>query len=65
MQDLTKIYTRLFAQDVETLKKIAETKGYPWQIELRMLVRRALKEHELGIVTEQPIAFTPRTRRKK
>ena len=54
MTDLIKVYTRLFVEDVERLKKIAETKGYPWQIELRLLVRRALKEHEVGIVAAEP-----------
>lgn len=36
------VTTRLFARDVAELREIAETKGLAWQIELRLLVRRAL-----------------------
>lgn len=36
-------YTRLFKDDVDTLKKIADDRGTKWTTELRLLVRRALK----------------------
>jgi predicted DNA binding CopG/RHH family protein len=40
---LERVNARLFAADVLTIKKIAAQRGLPWHIELRMLVRRALK----------------------
>lgn len=41
---LVDVHARLFPEDVETLKRMAvETGTRSWQIELRLLVRRALK----------------------
>lgn len=37
------VHVRLFAADVATIKKIASQSGNPYQLELRQLVRRALK----------------------
>lgn len=34
---------RLFEADVKTLHNVAEKRGTSWQIELRLLVRRALR----------------------
>lgn len=36
------IHTRLFADDLKKLKQIAAKKRVPWQVELRLLVHRAL-----------------------
>lgn len=49
-------HVRLFADDVSQIKKIAHERGLPWQIELRMLVRRALRsEHrEVVLLKEKP-----------
>jgi len=44
---LQEVHARLFKEDVETLKQVAAQHGLPWQTELRLLVRRALK----GIVS--------------
>ena len=41
--ELHETHIRLFSDDVEALQRIAAEKGIPWQIELRLLVRRALK----------------------
>ena len=51
---LVKINTRLFAEDVREIKKIAKEKGCPWQIELRLVVRRAMKEREIDIIAPVP-----------
>ena len=40
---ITEVHARLFEADVRELKRIATQRGTPWQIELRLLVRRALK----------------------
>jgi hypothetical protein len=37
------VTARIFAADIVTLKRLADQRGSKWQIELRMLVRRALK----------------------
>jgi hypothetical protein len=47
---LTPVNTRLFAADVTLIKKIAAERGIPWQIELRLLVRRALKGETREVV---------------
>ena len=44
------VNTRLFADDVKQLQRIAETQGIPWQVELRLLVRRALKGERRDVV---------------
>lgn len=41
--ELLEVHTRLFFRDVEAIKRIAVERGVAWQIELRLLVRRALK----------------------
>jgi predicted DNA binding CopG/RHH family protein len=40
---LKEVHTRLFERNVSQVKKIAASKGIPWQVELRLLVDRALK----------------------
>jgi len=44
------VTTRLFAADIITLRQLAEARGSKWQIELRQLVRRALKGEQREIV---------------
>lgn len=44
------VTARLFADDVKTLKKVADEKGSRWNIELRQLVRRALKGEQREIL---------------
>lgn len=53
---LTEVHTRFFADDVATVKAVAAEKGLPWQIELRLLVRRALKgeRREVVVLSEKP-----------
>jgi hypothetical protein len=53
--ELTRVNTRLFAADVSQLKKIAEKNGGEWQVELRQLVRRALKgeRREIAVLSER------------
>lgn len=52
---LTPVNTRLFADDVKAIKEIAAEQGLPWQVELRLLVRRALKgeKREVVLLKEQ------------
>ena len=40
---LIKVHVRLFTDDVKLLKARALQNGLPWNIELRQLVRRALR----------------------
>lgn len=40
---LVEVHTRLFADDVEELKRRAAQGGLPWQIEVRLTIRRALR----------------------
>lgn len=40
---LVVVNTRLFADDVQQLRRIAAERGIPYQTELRLLVRRALR----------------------
>lgn len=51
---LADVHIRLFETDVAVLKKIALERGSKWQIELRQLVRRALKgeRRELLVLKE-------------
>ncbi len=42
---LVRLHTNFFAADIADVKKIAEGAGLAWQIQLRMLVRKALIEH--------------------
>lgn len=44
------VHARLFVEDIARLKKIAEQHGLPWQIELRLLVHRALRGEQRDIV---------------
>ncbi len=46
---LKEAHVRLFAEDVELLEKIAAKNGTHWQIELRVLLRRALRGEPLSI----------------
>lgn len=46
---LKEAHVRLFAEDVETLEKIAVKNGTHWQIELRVLLRRTLRGEPVGI----------------
>ncbi len=43
-------HVRLFADDVGHLKRVAAEKGLPWLIELRLLVRRAIKGEKREVV---------------
>ena len=36
------VHARLFAADVQALRRRAATSGIPWHVELRLLVHRAL-----------------------
>jgi hypothetical protein len=48
---LIEVHARLFPEDVRELKRIAKERGISWQIELRLLVRRALRgDHREVIV---------------
>jgi hypothetical protein len=51
---LVEVHTRLFAEDVVELKRRAAQQGLPWQIELRLTIRRALKgeRREVLVFTE-------------
>jgi len=53
---LVEVHARLFAEDVEALKRVAAEKGLPWQIELRLLVRRGVKgeTREVVLLKEKP-----------
>jgi len=52
---LTPVNVRLFSEDVEEIKQIAEEQGGSWQVELRMTVRRALRgqRREVTIIAEK------------
>lgn len=49
------VHARLFVEDVVRLKQLADTNGSKWHIELRQLVRRALKgeRREVLVLKEQ------------
>jgi predicted DNA binding CopG/RHH family protein len=53
---LTTVTTRLFTDDVEELKRRAAIEFTPWQVSLRLLVRRALRgeRKEIAVLSEQP-----------
>lgn len=40
--ELTRVHFRLFAADVAEAKRRAAKEGLPWQVWLRLLVRKAL-----------------------
>ncbi len=44
------VHARLFVADVKDLKKIADKTGISWQIELRQLVRRALRGETRDVI---------------
>lgn len=44
------VNTRLFADDVDTLKRMAAESTLPWQVELRLLVRRALRGEKREVI---------------
>lgn len=52
---LVQVNARFFAEDVDLLKQISQESGIPWQVELRLLVRRALKgeRREIVVLKEQ------------
>jgi hypothetical protein len=52
--DTQQIYVRLFRDDVELIKRLAETEGLTFSAKLRTLVRRALKAEGLGLVELDP-----------
>jgi hypothetical protein len=56
---LLRVHTRLFRADVLALKRIAGDRGLPWQIELRLLVNKALKEQKLSLVELEPPKSAP------
>ena len=47
---LVEVHTRLFAADVTQVQAIAAARGMKWQVELRMLVRRALAGEKREVV---------------
>jgi predicted DNA binding CopG/RHH family protein len=47
---LIAVNTRLFADDVEAIKKLAGAARLPWQIELRQIVHRALTGERRDVV---------------
>ncbi len=48
---ISNVHARLFSDDVAQLKRLAAERGIPWHVELRLLVRRALKgEHREVLV---------------
>ncbi len=47
---LVRLHTNFFASDIIGVKKIAEDAGIAWQIQLRILVRKAVAER-LEIMT--------------
>ena len=51
---LVAIHVRLWADDLKLLKKLAAERRMPYQVELRQLVRRALRDEkrEVLILTE-------------
>lgn len=53
---LVDAHVRLFGSDVAELKRQAREKGSHWQIELRQLVRAALRgeRREITVVKETP-----------
>lgn len=55
-QVLVSVNTRLFFEDIEFLKRAAAEQGLPWQIELRLLVHRAVKgeQRDVLVLKEQP-----------
>ena len=55
---LKQVNVRLFEKDVRTIQQIAAKQGLPWQIELRLLVRRALagEVRPVMVLKEKPDA---------
>lgn len=45
------VHARLFKNDIELLKQVAKKNGTPWHLELRLLVRRALRS--INIIKEK------------
>ncbi len=42
---LVRLHTNFFTSDIDDVKKIAAEAGLAWQIQLRMLLRKALIEY--------------------
>lgn len=55
-ESLKPVNARLFEKDVRLIKRIAAQKGLPWQVELRLLVRRSLRgeTREITVLKERP-----------
>lgn len=53
---LVDLHIRLFAEDVAALKLRATERGVPWHVELRLLVRDALRgtRREVVVLKENP-----------
>ncbi len=49
-QTLRVVHTRLFAEDVKSVQRMAKERGIAWQTELRLLVRKALKEQSMALL---------------
>ncbi len=47
-------HVRLFDEDVQELQAIAAETGVSWQIELRLLVRKALRERKIALLEVEP-----------
>lgn len=56
MLSLVKVNTRLFAEDVAKIQKIAAERSMPWQIELRQFIHAAMKNavRDVLVLKEQP-----------
>jgi hypothetical protein len=51
---LVEVHARLFPESVRELKRLAAERGVSWQIELRLLVKRALAgEHRDVLVMKE------------
>lgn len=51
---IAEVHARLFREDIEAIKASADRRGLPWQIALRMLVHRAIKEQKVTMLEIDP-----------
>lgn len=53
---LVQVNARFFQNDVREIHRIADERCTPWQVELRLLVRRALRgdRREVVVLKEKP-----------
>lgn len=50
--ELVDVHSRYFKDSIEQVKQIAAESGIPWQVELRLLVRRALRAERHPMLKE-------------